>query len=197
MSGDRPPSLRRVVVLSRETEFVELDSGAAGPNGQVVRVSSAYEAAAEILAAPAVALVIDLRALGRRHLRLFEVAREAGVEMLVAGTVPAGMGTDVFSGARLLGRGDLPAAIQRIMAEGGEAPEARDTAGPGEASEHERPEQVTLAPAKSSSAEAGGRAGEPASKAPAGRQEGGLGQFQQDEALLTAEELSALLGDQP
>ena len=64
---------------------------------------------------------------------------------------------------------------------------------PGEAG---APAKVRLAPAKTSSTESGG-SGERRAPAPTRRQEGPFGVFQQDEALLTPDELSALLGDEP
>lgn len=163
MNIGRSSSVRRVVVLSRDKGFAELQGGVASANEQIVRVANGYEAAAEILAEDAAALVIDLGALGSRHLRLLEVAREMGVETLVVGVIPAGMSSDVLSGARLLGSSDLPAAIERII--GGQT-QPRAAAGaepagrvgePSKAEDTDRqaprepkaPTAVKLAPAKS------------------------------------------------
>ena len=45
------------------------------PGVECVRAAGSYEAAAELLAAPAAALVVDLRRLTGRHIRLLEIAR--------------------------------------------------------------------------------------------------------------------------
>ncbi len=167
-------------------------------NEQIVRVPNGYEATAEILAEDAAVLLIDLRALGSKHLRLLEVAREAGVEILVVGTIPAGMNSDVLSGARLLAKSDLPDAIGRIVGEemrpqvgavrrAGEPSEAEDIDREAR-SEVQEPTAVKLAPAKSPPK---GRV-----KAPAGDYQELPDMIQQEEALLTPEELSALLEDE-
>lgn len=202
MSVGKALSVRRVVVLSRDTGFAELQDGGAPANERIVPVSNGYAAAAEILAEDTAALVIDLGALGGRHLGLLEVARKAGVEMLVVGAIPPGMTSDVFSGARLLGRSDLPAAIGRIIsgetqprvaAEGspaagaGKPPEAEDTDRRARR-EAQAPTAVKLTPAKSPPR---GRA-----KAPADDRPKRAGMLQHEEALLTPEELSALLEDE-
>jgi hypothetical protein len=91
----------RVVALTLDAA---LCAEAGGGVGRVVRVASPYEAAAELLAAPAAALLIDLRALPVRHLRLLEIARDLSVEVLAFGPLPAGMTSDDLSGVRLLSR---------------------------------------------------------------------------------------------
>lgn len=198
MKTGRSSSVRRVVVLSRDRGFAELQGGAAPASEQIVRVPNGYEATAEILAEDAAALLIDLRALGSRHLRLLEVARETGVEMLVVGTMPAGMSSDVLSGARLLARSDLPDTIGRIVGEemrpkvgavrrAGGLSEVEDVDQEAR-SEVQEPTAVKLAPAKSPPK---GRV-----KVPAGDPQGPSDMVQQDEALLTPEELSALLEDE-
>jgi len=107
----------RVVIFSRDpalarAELAELSA----PAGVVVRVSSAYEAAAEILADPPAALVLDLRALTGRHVRLLEIARERHVEMLAVGALPSDLTADELSGVRLTARKDLAGAIERLTA---------------------------------------------------------------------------------
>ena len=189
MSVAKSSSVRRVVVLSRDAAFAELQDRRFDTNGRVLRVPSGYEAAAEILAEPTAALVIDLRALSGRHLRLLEVARAAGVEMLLVGPIPSGADSDAFGGARLVARSDLPAAIRRIAGKplpaSGQPTEAKDT-DPRAPSETEAPTAVKLTPAKSPT--------KGSVETAAGDQQGGAGVFQQDEALLTAEELSRPAG---
>ena len=81
---------------------------------ECVRISTAYEATAELLAAPAAVLVIDLRTIHRRHLRLLRIARQLNVEMLAMGTLPSGLAADDLSGVRLLARADLPAVLETL-----------------------------------------------------------------------------------
>ena len=85
---------------------------------ECVHVGSAYEATAEVLAAPTEALVIDLRVIRPRHARLVEIARQLHVELFGVGRLPAGMTAGELSGVRLVGveglaetlRENLPAA---------------------------------------------------------------------------------------
>ena len=105
----------RVVLLSRDpSPGTELPSSE--PALQLVPVRSAYEAAAEILAAPTLALVIDLGAMPRRHLRLIQVARQMEVEMLAFGRLLPDLSTEDISGVRLISRRDLSEALHRLAA---------------------------------------------------------------------------------
>jgi len=104
----------RVVVLSAEVRRIEAELKDSPAGLQCVRVATAYEAAAELLAEPAAALVIDLRRLAGRHLRLVQVARQMDVEMLAFGTLPAGMSTEELNGVRLVSRAELPAELERL-----------------------------------------------------------------------------------
>ena len=138
-----------------------------------VPVGSAYEAAAEILAAPTAALVIDLRAMGPRHVRLIEIARQMGVEMFASGALPIGMSAEELSGVRLVAGRDLPAMLEEM----GEPP-AAEAPEPAPAREEEPTKpKVRLRPAK--------RGTQPPSPH---RPEPGM--------LLTSEELDALLEDE-
>ena len=121
----------RVVVFSRDPALggAELAGLAGAP--APVRVSSAYEAAAEILADPPAALVIDLRALTARHVRLLEIARSRQVHMLAVGALPSGLTADDLNGVRLTARSDHADTVRRLAAEG--RPEARAPAAPAEA----------------------------------------------------------------
>lgn len=105
----------RVVILSRGFPAVGLrpeDLRAAGL--RCVRVSSAYEAAAELLAEPSAALVIELGLLHGPHTRLLEIARDLDVEMLALGTLAAGASADDLSGLRLLSRSEVPAVLRKL-----------------------------------------------------------------------------------
>ena len=100
----------RVIVLSRDSALRAAIGRVDGRTAPVF-VPTAYEAAAEILTAPAAALVLDLRLLGPRHARLLEIAREKRLEMLAVGALAAGMTAEDLSGVRLVARDDLPAAL--------------------------------------------------------------------------------------
>ncbi len=80
----------------------------------IIRVHSAYEAAAELLIAPADAMVIELACLQAPHLKLLELARSKNIEILGVGQFPASLTSDDLSGVRLTSLTDLPAAIAAI-----------------------------------------------------------------------------------
>jgi hypothetical protein len=103
-------SSARVVVFSH-------DSALGRFGREVVRVASAYEAAAELLDGGVRVLVIDLRALTDRHVRLLDVAREMGVEMLAVGALPAHLSSDELNGVRLIAHDQLDQAVGRYSRE--------------------------------------------------------------------------------
>jgi hypothetical protein len=80
----------------------------------MVCVSGAYEAAAELLAAPSAALVLDLGLLWPRHFGLLRVAREMGAEMLAFGTAVAGVDSEQLTGVRLVSRARLPERLAEL-----------------------------------------------------------------------------------
>jgi hypothetical protein len=113
----------RVVVLSADAPVRAALADAAGlrspqapPGAECVVVQSPYEAAAELVAGPAIALVVDLRLMSPRHLRLLQIGRERNVELLAVGGVPAGLTPEDLSGVRLVARADLKAALERVVA---------------------------------------------------------------------------------
>ncbi|MFB3894502.1 MAG: hypothetical protein ACE15C_21075 [Phycisphaerae bacterium] len=189
-------ALGRAVVLSRDASFCPPCPV------QCVAVACAYEAAAEILAAPTLALVVDLRALARRHLRLLEIARHLGVEILASGPLPAGMNAGDLGGVRLIALADLPAELGRLAAAEPrpvpaptlavpEGEPSQETPGPlPETSQSEirpaEPEEPPPRPAAPPAAHlAPAKLREPAAQTPSLDQ------------VLTSEELSALLENQP
>ncbi|MCD6365269.1 MAG: hypothetical protein J7M14_05285 [Planctomycetes bacterium] len=105
----------RAVILSRDGSL----EASLRSNGAVrlrfVSVRSAYEAAAEILAGPAVAMIVDLRILSPRNLRLLEIARDLNVELLAVGALPLHMTADDLSGVRLLSRRDIIGALETAL----------------------------------------------------------------------------------
>ncbi len=104
-----------VVVLSRDQNLARDEFGAvAAGSFKCIRVTTAYEAAAEILAAPTSALLVDLRCLSQRHLRLLEIARDMDVEMLAVGTLPTALTAEQLNGVKLIAMKSLPAELARI-----------------------------------------------------------------------------------
>ena len=184
-----------------------------GPAGlELVFVPSPYEAAAELIAAPVLALVIDLRLMGQRHLRLLRIARERRVEMLAVGAIPAGLTAEDLSGIRLLARADLKAGIEGLLhdRQGRYVPSTAEpqAAAPPEtvppspaasqnaaltrpASPKASSPRATPAPAAASEESMASAANPPAPESPSQPQADGL------RSLLTADELAALLEDQP
>jgi hypothetical protein len=106
----------RVVVLSADAPGGAFPAQAPA-TVECIRVQSAYEAAAEMIAAPTMAVVIDLRLMNPRHLRLLQIARERGVEMLAVGGIPSGLTAEDLSGVRLTARADLKAVLDGLLAE--------------------------------------------------------------------------------
>jgi hypothetical protein len=107
------PSIPRVVTLSAESFRAALADLV--PAVECVPVASPYEAAAEMIAAPAMAIVIDLRLMAPRHLRLLQIARQRGAEVLGVGGIPAGLTAEDLGGVRLIARADLKAALQAVL----------------------------------------------------------------------------------
>ena len=104
--------LGRAVILSSDRSLAE---SCRASSLQCAIVGSAYEAAAELLAAPTVALIVDLRLLTAKHLRLLEIARQMGMEMFGVGAICGAMTADQLSGLRLVSRSDLPDAIKAVV----------------------------------------------------------------------------------
>ena len=97
-----------------------------------IRAPTPYDAVAEILSAPAAALVVELRLLRGRHLRVLEIARQMDVEVLAVGTVPRGLTGEDLSGVRLTARRDLPGVLARLTGtyEASAPPERDETPAP-------------------------------------------------------------------
>ena len=79
---------------------------------QCVCVTSANEAAAEILGAKAVALLVDLRATGWREARVLQIAHEMNLEILAFSPET---NCDDLSGLKLVAGHDIPAAIKHAL----------------------------------------------------------------------------------
>lgn len=177
-SSRTAPSPRRVVFFSPALSEGALN--AFGSGLECVRPASAYEAAAELLAGPVEALVVDLHLLRPCHVRLIEIANQAGAKVLGVGSLPAWATHGQLEGLRPLGREQLVRAlgllagrseVQAPSTEGSK--QAQPSATGGSAWDRKTGQGGTYETQK---------AAQP--KAASG-----------PEPLLTAEELSALLGD--
>jgi len=166
----------RVVILSRDA----VPGGAPAaetclPQARCLRFSSVYEAAAEILAGAADVLVLDPRMLTGRNMRLLEIARFRNVEVMGVGALPSGVSTERLSGLRLVARCDLAAALAK--------PAAPSAASGG----------VQLAPAK---VRPPAEAVQALPETPDRMEEAPPRAEQELQALLTPEEITALLEDE-
>ena len=93
MTGPDPvsPPLR-VVVVSDDPKLRARAMYLRADGWRLAFAPTGYEAAAELLAGPVAALLVDLRALTPRHEGLLELAREAGAAAYgIAGPVPSDM----------------------------------------------------------------------------------------------------------
>lgn len=181
---------------------------------ETVFVGCGYEAAAEILADGATALVVDLRLLGARHLPLLDLAARNGTAVFATGSVHPGTSAEQLSGVRLAAQDDLPDLLAELLAENA-PPRSRTAPNPKEASAPPARGPSAEIPARASSARNPGglrRPGEPppapapangqyqsegrANRSPAAR---GAGEPDADgdaRSVLTPEELAALLEDE-
>jgi len=108
----------RVILFSREA--LPVTGGVF--TARCRQCTSAYEAAAELLAEPAAALVIDLRCLATGNLRLVQAARKQGVAILAFGKLSAAMSTEGLDGVQLVSQEGLAQALARL-AQGARAAE--------------------------------------------------------------------------
>lgn len=189
--GDNATSYRgrTIIILSRDAMLTRAaQDGNPTLQYDCLRVTSPYQAAAELLAEPPLAMIIDLRCLTPGDLPLIEVARQRDVEVLAVGSVPLGITTTDLSGVRLAAAGHLPELLGTIAGSavsGGSpgfspiTPEIRQAS-------HSPPEAARSPDLADKPADPPG----PASKAD-------HDPFPESpDALLTNEELSALLEDE-
>jgi len=185
----------RVVVWSHDPALAE--ACRAEGIGPPERVASAYEAAAELLAGPAGAVVIDLSQLRRAHLPLLEIARERQTEVIGVGALGDELTSEELSGVRLAGRSELPALLAAAPAAGESAqlpeePEPGAVASePGAGPAQLGPDEVQAAGPDDTKAGAFRSKARPAESKTSRREPAPA----DPSALLTAEELAALLED--
>jgi len=130
MAGRDPisPPLR-AVLLSRDPILGARALRLCADGWRAVRVDSGYEAAAEILASPVAALLIDFRSLGGLHRGLLALARRMEVRLAaIAGKTPPDLTPDDLQGLQRIEIGDIPAALasaRNAMTNVGDAPDAQ------------------------------------------------------------------------
>jgi len=162
------------------------------PQYRCLRVTNPYEAAAELLAEPPLAMVIDLRCLAPGDLPLIEMARQRGLEVLAVGSVPLGITTTDLSGVRLSARDHLSGMLEELagsLPSGGQVP-VSPQAHPGES-----PELSSLARSIRKASRSKRKAPKAPKPAPKAKAEDKPPVESSDE-LLTKEELAALLEDE-
>lgn len=81
----------------------------------MVAVSNAYQAAAELLSGPVAALIVDLNLLTRRHMRLLDIARQAGAEILIFGRLTGAHSSDALSGCRIVSLDRLAETLAELV----------------------------------------------------------------------------------
>jgi len=211
LASDAPKPAARVVILARG------DSPVPRLDARCVRVTTAYEAAAELLLAPTAAMVVEVGLLGPRHLRLLEIARDVGVEVLGVGVLPPGVSAAQLDGVRLVSSEAVASAVGRVVRPPApaeavppppsvrkppEAPAApKPAAAPGNArlAPAKRPRRKPAAKRKRKTKTAAKRASPKVAEASSAPEppapESGSVPEAPPRGLLTPEELSALLGD--
>jgi len=180
----------RVILLSHDNAIAE-EISARQADGEIgcIRVASGYEAAAELLVEPAVALVIDFSAMAGRHVQLLEIARELRVAVLGVGELPSRVSAAQLSGVQLISRADLGDALERLIASHPIQPRI-DQPQPSEPSQAPKPRLPHSQ--ESASARAGG------AYVPTGpKTDDGGNSTDELDGILTDEELDALLGNEP
>jgi len=106
----------RVVVLS-PTDLRGDGDQAFVPGDQVelIYVGSPYQAAAEMLACPPEAMIVDLNLMARKHAGLLEIADRLGTPVLGYGAIPPGLSSKDLRGVRLIDRTALSAELMAIL----------------------------------------------------------------------------------
>ncbi|MCD4824219.1 MAG: hypothetical protein K8S55_06395 [Phycisphaerae bacterium] len=125
----------RVVLLASEGELLPQTPEENDTGIEYIYAPSGYEAAAEVLADPAMALIVDMPSLSAEHIKLMEIARSRGTELIGVGGFPAGLSVDDLSGMHLVAMNQLPEFLQKMTSQTQAAPSGDDS--------------VKLAPAKS------------------------------------------------
>lgn len=118
---------RRIVVLG-SAAAASLE--AAAPL-DIVPAESGYDAAVELLLAPADLLVVDLARLYGAHAGLIGLAEAMGVPVVAFGIVPVGLSAEALAGVRLVASDRLAGAVAEVLKlDKTPRPPSRDDSGP-------------------------------------------------------------------
>ncbi len=120
---------------------------------ELVRVPSGYEAAGELLAAPAAALVVDLGRITPDHAPLLDLARRLELPVIGFGTVSADLSSAQLSRLRLVTPAGVGPALRELLPA---APKAAEAPAPPESAEEQTP---SPAPARLEPCAVPGRSG--------------------------------------
>lgn len=201
---DSNSSLLRAVLLSHDPLVGARVECLCRQGWQIIRVATGFEAAAEILASPVTALLIDLRAMSDIHRRLLELAERLEVQSLAI--VGNGLGTNepALTHLRRVALEDIPTVLATMAAEVTVSAHSKAPEDPRDTHPDTGVYEPTVAPATQASTK------NPAGIPPAARDEAPPVQAEEKrvlltpkskppktrQALLTAEELAALLEDE-
>ena len=111
---------------------------------QFVRVSSGYEAAAELLSAPASALVVDLGRITPPHMPLLDLAAKLDVPVVAFGTVSSQFTSEQLSLLRLASAEGITETLREILGLGLPAPAAAAATSTEPAAEPAKPPAASL-----------------------------------------------------
>lgn len=117
-----------------------------GDTLQFVRVNSGYEAAAEMLSAPASALVVDLGRITPPHMPLLDVAAKLEVPVVAFGTVSSQFTSEQLSRLRLASAEGVTETLREVLGLGLPAPAAAAAASTEPAPEPAPPPPASLEP---------------------------------------------------
>jgi hypothetical protein len=188
--SDRGP---KIILLSRDASLANAARGGS-PIARhcCVRVTSPYEAAAELLEDHPAALVIDLRCLTPSDLPLVEMARQRKIEVLAVGVLPLGVVTADLSGVRLAARDHLAALLDYPVRDDADPP-ARHS-GSLDAADSESKSRPIAGRPQGEPEPSGDRSPVPVRES--ARRTDDAPRGDRPDALLTSEELTALLEDE-
>jgi hypothetical protein len=99
---------------------------ALGPEVQILRAASGYDAAAQLLLGPVSALLVDLSRLTPAHAGLLQLARRLEVPVVAFGAVGGALDGAVLASVRLVPAEQVPSALQTLLAENEQAQELPD-----------------------------------------------------------------------
>ncbi len=105
-------------IIAYGLESPEIKSVLDGMELSVIWADSGYEAAAEMLAAPTDAILLNVGFLTKRHIGLLNLARKMNIEIIGVSAPSTNIGLDAheLSEVRLVATSDLQGTIERITA---------------------------------------------------------------------------------